>query len=178
MDRDDAIRKVQSLRKTARHAATGAEESETAGAMAEKLIAKYNLTEEDLVEHEDTTSFFGIKLGQDFHRRSATYYRLKKEAEDALYRLAAFLQEEDNAPWRMDRTYEAIDKQLTIAKAQFKKCDKCNYKGFDGRGLVTSYDLGWKTKSGRTRRAWLHETCLDEWKDEVWKAKERRANDR
>lgn len=170
MERDDAIRKVVSLRALADHPATGPGEAENASAMAERLIARFKITDEDIEDYADVTDseLFGIRISADVTRRYNRLQRKKREVIDSILRLQSFMAEEDNRGWRDEKFYDEIEKQVEYAKSQLRKCGSCDKQGFGKLGVCQRY-LNGRTAAGRQRYIWMHPKCHEEWLELVKK---------
>lgn len=183
MERDDALRKVRSLQALAANKGATPEEADSAASMAKKLIDRFDIGIDEVLEENPAPGLFdgmfdsfyrssGMseaeikKMKRDSSRRWDEFQRLKKEAVTAVYRIQAFLTDEDSRYLRDKDTYKDIDKQLGFAKGQLKECVWCHEKGFGPEGSTQRYALG-KTKTGRDRHHEFHPVC---WKraNEFW----------
>lgn len=175
MDRADAIRKVRSLQAVAADKGATAEEAQTAAAMAKKFIDRFDIGIDEILEDAPTPDLFDVtfdglyasmgmteaeikEMKRDSACRWDEFQRIRKEAVAAIYRIQAFLAEEDNGHFRNKDTYDDINKQLGFAKGQLKECVWCHQKGFGPEGGTQRYTFG-KTKTGRDRHHEFHPSC-------------------
>jgi len=160
MERDDAARKVRGL---LRHSTGTGDEAVTAKALADKLIAKYGLTQDDLDPDNDEPN----KYLRQYKKKE----RLERDVLDSLARFASWLGEDAQAYMRREDAYARIEAQLKAVKNQFKVCEWCRKDGFGGRGPTERYHAGFK--NNRNVYASIHPKCLKSWREYQQKLKEK-----